>query len=85
MTIATPLENDVNLNRLSDHDLLVRIATQVECLPDLEARIDSNTNSIRENSRELARLDERQKAYTGILGVIQALGFGVATWLGVKF
>jgi hypothetical protein len=29
----------VELDELSDHDLLVRIATQIEVLPDLERRV----------------------------------------------
>lgn len=31
--------NVVELDELSDHDLLVRIATQIECLPALQERV----------------------------------------------
>ena len=77
MPDTLPTGNHVKLDRLSDHDLLVRIAAQVECIPGLEKRVEANEQNI-------ARLDERQKATTGILGVVQALIIAATTWLGLR-
>jgi hypothetical protein len=59
----------VQLNSLSDHDLLVQIATRCECLPDLQKRMD-------EAEREIARLKAEGRVITAV-GSIVAMVIGV--------
>ena len=75
MSDNLPTGNHVKLDRLSDHDLLVRIAAQVECIPGLEKRVEAN-------EQKIARLDERQKATTGVLAVLMAVGSTIAGAVG---
>lgn len=56
----------VQLNTLSDHDLLVQIATRCECLPDLQKRMD-------EAEREIARLQTESRIATAIGTALAAL------------
>jgi hypothetical protein len=63
--------NNVKLDRLSDHDLLVRIATWMDGLPE---QVDCNTHDI-------GRLDERVKSLTGVFAVIQLAFAGLVAWL----
>jgi hypothetical protein len=51
----------------------------------LDIRISTNDHHCQENARDLAVLRERLKASTGILGTVQAIAFGVSTWLGTRF
>ena len=45
-------ESEIKLDELGDHDLLVRIATKIECLPDLQRRVGAV-------ELDVARLKER--------------------------
>jgi len=58
--------NHVQLDRLSDHDLLVRIAVQVECIPELERRIEAN-------EREIVRLKAENRISTAIATLAASL------------
>ncbi len=79
-----PNANHVKLDRLSDHDLLVEIATQVRCLPAMKQDIDANTEKIRDNETEIARLNEKQNIAAGILGSLAVLGSAIASGIGLN-
>ena len=68
--------NGVQLNRLSDHDLLISIAQDVRCLPELREKVDRNEErSIRNEERigHMARISTAISAgmafVAGLVGV----------------
>lgn len=51
--------------------------TEIRC-----GEIESQT---RQNAKDIAVMHERIKTSTGVLGALQAIAFGVSTFLGTKF
>ena len=48
----------------------------------LDIRVDEVANRCRENTTQIARIDERQKAATGILGALSFVGSSIAATIG---
>ena len=48
----------------------------------LEMRVDEVANRCRDNTTQIARIDERQKAATGILGALSFVGSSIAATIG---
>ena len=84
MPETSPHGNSVKLDRLSDHDLLVEIATQVRCLPRMKQDIDANAGKIRDNETEIARLGEKQNIVAGVIGSLAVLGSAIASGIGLN-
>jgi hypothetical protein len=73
----------LKLNRLSDHDLLVRIAVQVETLPEIESRLRSTEDWC---SRSRERWEQHEKEHkdlnvkkwaADIIGSVAAMIVGI--------
>ena len=55
-----------------------------EHLKDCKVTVKNYDVRIRSNELKMASLDQRIGVTTGILGTLQILGMGIATWLGLK-